>query len=88
MAEQDERGALSVAHQEGHKSGVEEGQRSGLAEGKVAGVAEAVLAVLAARHLAVDETTRAKILGCSNAATLGRWLAQAVTAGSVEEVLS
>jgi hypothetical protein len=72
MAEQDARGALAVAHQ----------------EGETAGTAKAILAVLAARGLAVDEASRARILGCSDPVTLGRWLVQAVTAASVEEVVA
>jgi predicted transposase/invertase (TIGR01784 family) len=69
MAEQDARGALSVAHQ----------------EGEATGTAKAILAVLAARGLVVDEAIRARILGCTDAATLGRWLPRAVTATSAEE---
>ena len=72
MAEQDARGALAVAHQEGETSGT----------------AKAILAVLAARGLAVDEAIRARILGCSDPVTLGRWLAQAVTATSAEMVVA
>src|SRR4051812_17825179 len=71
MAEQDARGALSVAHQ----------------EGKTIGKAEAILTVLATRGVAVHETIRARILECSQAATLKRWLSRAVTAHSAEEVV-
>jgi hypothetical protein len=72
MAEQDARGALVVAHQ----------------EGEALGTAKAVLAVLAARGLHVNEPVRARILGCGDAATLARWLAKAVSASSAEEVIS
>jgi hypothetical protein len=71
MAEQDARGALAVAHQ----------------EGEATGTAKAILTVLAARGLAVDEAIRACVLRCSDAATLGRWLARAVTAASAEEAI-
>ncbi|MEO5728853.1 MAG: PD-(D/E)XK nuclease family transposase, partial [Byssovorax sp.] len=84
MAEQDARGALAVAHQEGHKSGLEEGHKSGLAEG----TAKAILAVLGARGLVVDEVIRARILGASDVAVLARWLSQAVNAASAEEAVA
>ena len=54
------------------------------AEGKVEGKAEAILAVLAARRIAVDEATRARILGCSDAAKLDEW---PVLAGSVSSAM-
>ena len=76
MAEQDARGALAVAHEEGHKSGLAEG------------TAKAILAVLGARGLAVDEAIRARILGSSDVAMLARWLAQAVSAASAEEAVA
>jgi len=79
MAEQDARGALAVAHQEG----IEEGHKSGLAEGK----ALAILAILETRGIPIDSATRARIAGCTDAAMLGWWLARAVTAASAEEVV-
>jgi len=92
MAEQDARGALSVARQEGlaegHKSGLAEGHKSGLAEGEAAGTAKAILTVLAARGLGVDEAIRARILGSSDVVMLARWLAQAVTAASAEDAIA
>ena len=100
MAEQDARGALTVAHEEGHKSGLEEGHKSGLEEGhksgleeghksgRAEGMAKAILAVLGARGLAVDEAFRARILGCSDVAVLARWLDRAVSAASAEEVVA
>jgi predicted transposase/invertase (TIGR01784 family) len=71
MAEQDARGALSVAHQ----------------EGETAGQAKAILKVLATRGIVVHERIRARILECSEADTLDRWLIRAVTARSAEEVI-
>lgn len=88
MAEQDARGALAVAHEEGHKSGLEEGHKSGLAEGEAAGTARAILAVLAARSLAVHEAIRARIIGAFDVAVLARWLAQAVSAATAEEAVA
>jgi hypothetical protein len=71
MAEQDARGALSVAHQ----------------EGETVGQAKAILKVLVTRGIAVPERLRARILECSDAATLDRWLIRAVTARSAEDVV-
>jgi predicted transposase/invertase (TIGR01784 family) len=76
MAEQDARGALAVAHQEGK------------AEGETAGKAAAILAFLAARGITVSAEARARIEGCKAAATLDRWIARAATAASAEEVLA
>ena len=96
MAEQDARGALAVAHQEGkeegleegHKSGLAEGHKSGLSEGATAGKAAAILAFLAARGLSVSAEARACIEACKDAATLDRWITRAATAASAEEVIA
>jgi predicted transposase/invertase (TIGR01784 family) len=74
MAEQDARGALVVAHDEGRESGFSEGK------------ANSILAVLATRGIAVDDAAAARILGCADGALLDAWLIRAVTAGRVEEV--
>jgi predicted transposase/invertase (TIGR01784 family) len=95
MAEQDARGALVVARQEGkeegHKSGLAEGHKSGLAEGHKSGLSEgkgeSILIILATRGIEVDDTTRTHILACRNVAVLDRWLVRAVTASTVEAVV-
>ena len=56
--------------------------------GKAEGKAEALLVVLAARGFVVDAHTRATVLACTDAARLQRWIARAVTAASLAEVLS
>jgi hypothetical protein len=61
-----------------------EGEAAGFTKGK----AEAILAVLETRGVPVDSATRARITGCSDAATLARWLARAVTAASAAEVIA
>ena len=61
-----------------------EGEATGIIKGK----AEAILSVLETRGIPVDSATRARIMACSDAATLGRWLARAVTAASVEEIIA
>ena len=71
MAEQDARGSLTVARQ----------------EGEFAGQARAILKFLETRGIAVNQRLRERILECSNAATLDRWLIRAVTAQSAEDVV-
>jgi hypothetical protein len=71
MAEQDARGALAVAHQ----------------EGETAGKAGALLTFLAARGVLVSAQARAHIEECRDAPTLDLWITRATTAASVEEVI-
>jgi predicted transposase/invertase (TIGR01784 family) len=88
MAEQDARGALAVARQEGaregHKSGLVEGHKSGLVEGK----RDALLRVLESRGIALGVEERGRIAACSDAATLDRWFGSALVAKTVAEVFS
>jgi predicted transposase/invertase (TIGR01784 family) len=84
MAEQDARGALAVAHQEGHKTGLAEGHRTGLVEGKRG----ALLRLLARRGLAFTEDASARIAACADTATLDRWFDNALTASTVADVFS
>jgi hypothetical protein len=72
---------------EGLAEGLAEGHKSGLATGMTAGKAEAIVAVVATRGIAVNEATRARILGCSDAAILDQWLIRAVVARSAEDVV-
>ena len=58
--------------------------RKYVAEGK----AEAILRVLDARRFAVSDAQRARVLACSDAALLDRWLDRAVTAASADEALA
>jgi hypothetical protein len=84
MAEQDERGAISLARQEGHKDGVAEGHRSGLVQGK----RDTLLRLLARARLTLRDEDRARIAVCEDAATLDRWCENVLGAKAVEEVLS
>ena len=67
-----------------YQSDLATAQRRGEAEGK----AEGVLDVLSARGLPVSEAQRARVLGCTDVAILGRWLRRAVTAATAEEVFA
>ena len=84
MAEQDARGALTVARQEGHKSGLAEGRKSGV----VAGKRDALLRLLGRRGLTLSEDERTRVLGCDDVATLDRWFDAALTAETVAEVIT
>ncbi len=83
MAEQDERGAISLARQEGHKEGHREGHKEGLAEARAA----AVLTVLQVRRIAVPATAREHILAEKDLARLERWLEKAAAAASIADVI-
>ena len=64
------------------------GKAEGKAEGKAQGKAEALLAVVAARGLPITAAARAQVLACTDVALLDRWIARAVVATSVEEILA
>ncbi len=61
-----------------------EGETSGIVKGMVA----AILAILVARGLDLSATVRAHIEARTDAATLNRWIVQAVTAASAEALMT
>lgn len=76
MAEKDELGRIAFAHRRG--------EHKGEIKGKVA----AVLAVLEARGVAVSDEVRGRILDCTEAAALDRWIVRAATAEAAEEIFT
>jgi predicted transposase/invertase (TIGR01784 family) len=96
MAEQDARGALAVAHEEGveegHKAGLAEGHKAGLAEGHKAGLAEGkrdtLLRLLLRAGIALTDADRSRIQACTDAATFDRWIDNVLGAKTAAEVLS
>lgn len=66
---------------------VRDGYRKGRLEGMRAGQAKSLLTLLAARGIEVSGAVRGKILACTDAATLDRWIKNALHAASVAEVL-
>ena len=66
MAEQDARGALTLARAEAE------------ARGEAKGAAKAVLAVLEARGIVLTVEQRATVVSCADVGTLERWLRAAV----------
>jgi len=63
-----------------------QGEEQGEAKGFVKGKAEAVLEVLAARGLRVSKTSRERILGEADPATLDGWLKRVVTVKKAAEI--
>jgi predicted transposase/invertase (TIGR01784 family) len=84
MAEQDARGALTVARREG----VEEGEVRGKLEGKLDGLREALLRLIGRVGIPLSEDERARILACTDAATLDRWFDNVLGAKTASDVLS
>jgi predicted transposase/invertase (TIGR01784 family) len=72
MAEQDARGALAVAHQEG------------LVEGK----RDSLLQILKLRSITTTAVERDRISRCSDLGMLDRWLKNALSANSASEILA
>ena len=60
----------------------------GEARAEARGEARAVLTLLAARGLTIAEDVRARILSCTDLATLDRWVARAAAAVTAEEVIA
>ncbi|MGA4802100.1 hypothetical protein [Streptomyces lavendulocolor] len=56
-------------------------------EGRAEGRADALLIVLEQRGVAVPDEARDRITRCGDPEQLRRWLARAVTAASVEDVI-
>jgi len=92
MAEQDARGALTVARQEGHQSGLMEGHKSGLVQGHKSGLVQGkrdtLLRLLSRALLSLSDEDRARIEACDDPTTLDRWCENVLGATTAAEVLS
>jgi hypothetical protein len=66
---------------------VAQGEAQGEAKGEAKGRAHALLTVLATRGVEVPEPARERIVACADLEVLDRWLARAVSAMSVDEVV-
>jgi hypothetical protein len=73
--------------EDARRLGRDEGRDEGRNEGRIEEAARALLTVLGVRGIAVPDTTRERILAQKDAERLERWLAKAVVAASVGEVL-
>ena len=74
MAEQDARGALTVARKEGE------------IRGEIRGKADALRTLLSHRGLTLSDDEQARLTSCTDAAQLDRWFLRALTAMSTEDV--
>jgi len=72
---------------EGRAEGEREGRAEGVREGRVEGERNALLTLLRTRGLSATAKQRAMIEGCTDSKKLEQWIARAVSAGSVGEVL-
>jgi hypothetical protein len=62
-------------------------REEGLNKARASGKATALLGFLRARGLAVTDEQHARILACTDAALLDRWIERAAVASSVDDVL-
>ena len=88
MAEQDARGALTLAMREGERKGEIEGERKGKIEGEIEGERKALLRLLERRGIVVTEEERERIAACADAATLDVWFDRAIAATVAAEVFA
>ena len=66
---------------------IEQGLRRGREEGLARGRAEDVLRILTGRGVRVDESSRQRILACTDVATLDRWFDRSLNAATLSDVL-
>lgn len=74
---------MSASQRRSYDNAKAEGKTEGRAEGK----AEAVLTILAQRGLPMTARQRREIRGCTELATIDRWLKRALSVASVDELL-
>jgi hypothetical protein len=82
------RRALEAEMQTGNYEYQSEFVKRNLAQGRAEALANAVLTVLAARGIAFSDEVRARVLACTDLATLDRWLARAATAAEAAAVFA
>jgi len=73
---------------EGELKGLREGKLDGLREGKLDGKRDALLRLIARVGVPLSEGDRARILACTDGATLDRWLDNVLGAKSGADILS
>ena len=88
MAEQDARGALVIAHEEGKEEGRRTGKAEGKAEGEINGRRDALLRLLARAKLVLTDSDRARIQACTDVGTLDRWIENVLGANNISDVLT
>ena len=86
MAEQDARGALSLARREGHEEGRKEGREGGLEEGART-LRATLVAILEARGMEISSELAARIETATDFSRLQRWISRAAIADTIDEAL-
>jgi len=84
MAEQDERGALSLAHREGK----DEGRVEGRLEGRLEGKRDTLFRLLERAGIEITENDRDRIQTCAEMTLLDRWVDNVFGAKTVTDVLT
>jgi hypothetical protein len=73
---------------EGELKGLQEGKLDGLREGKLDGLRDALLRLLARAGITLTEDDHTRIQGCTDAATLDRWVENVLGAKTAADVFS
>ncbi len=73
---------------EGELKGLKEGKLDGLREGKLDGLRDALLRLLARAGITLTEDDHTRIQGCTDAATLDRWVENVLGAKTAADVFS
>jgi hypothetical protein len=76
------------SYNRGHAEGEAQGKAEGKTEGKAEGEARALLLILKRRGLVLTPAQQQVIAGCTDLATLDRWLERAVSAASWSELVA
>jgi predicted transposase/invertase (TIGR01784 family) len=84
MAEQDARGMLAMAREEGHK----EGEVKGEIKGEIKARRNTLIRLLARAGIELTEDNRRRILACVDTATLDRWVDNVLGAKTIADVLT
>ncbi|HEY0476940.1 MAG TPA: hypothetical protein VGD37_05420 [Kofleriaceae bacterium] len=79
---------FSKAQRQNFERGLAQGEARGKAEGRAEGQAAALLKILTRRGLAPTAEQRRRIMGCTDVATLERWLDRSLSVSSVGELLA
>lgn len=86
MAEQDARGAISIALKEGMEKGIGMGIDLGKSQGEAIGKRSSLLKLLARAKIDIDAAQRARIEACNDIAQLDQWTENVIGASSADDV--
>lgn len=90
MAEQDARGAISIALKDGMEQGlnigIKQGIEKGIEQGEALGKRSSLLKLLTRAKIELDPAQRAQIDACNDVALLDQWFDRALGASSADDV--